>query len=253
MTEQRDPAQDQINRLLGAGGGIAFGVLTIVGWAAWARPALFSSLTTAPDVGASISAINRYYVVHATSARIGALLGTIALLPMLCFIVAIFNRVRAGERGDHPFATIALLGGVMVCVEHFLFCGFLFQAAFKPKTVGPEVTTAWHWAYAAGGAAFITYVIFILAIAVAALRYRVFPRWVGISALVVAPCQVLYLPSSFGHLGVFDPLSGAFGVYVPFGSFLVWCIAVGIALRKPIPQAAAPSEAASFHAPLALT
>jgi hypothetical protein len=39
-------------------------------------------------------------------------------------------------------ALLVVLGGVMVCVEHFLFCGFLFQAAFAPRVVGSDVTTA---------------------------------------------------------------------------------------------------------------
>jgi hypothetical protein len=151
---------------------------------------------------------------------------------MLCFVVSMFNRLRAAEGGTHPFAAIALLGGLMVCVEHFLFCGFLFQAALSPKTVGPEVTTAWHWAYASGGAAFITYTTFLLAVGTVALRYRALGRGIGVSALMIAPLQLLYLPSSFGQLGIFDPLSGALGVYVPFGTFLVWCIAAGLALGR---------------------
>jgi hypothetical protein len=232
MSAHADLWQEKMNRRLGGGGGIAFGVLTLIGWAAWARPAPFHALATAPDVGASAAAITRYYVQHATSARIGALLGTIALLPMLAFVVSIYNRLRTAEGGTHPFSTLALLGGLMVCAEHFLFCGFLFQAAFEPRAVGPQVTEAWHWAYAAGGAAFILYATFVLSIGVVALRYRVLPRWVGISALVTAPLQVLYVPSSFGHLGSFDPLSGTLGVYVPFGSFLVWCIAAGVALGR---------------------
>jgi hypothetical protein len=232
MSAQADPWQEKTNRVMGGGGGIAFGVLTLIGWAAWARPAPFSSLTTAPDVGASVAKITHYYIQHATSARLGALLGTIALLPMLCFVVAMFNRLRDAERGNHPLSSVALLGGLMVCVEHFLFCGFLFQAALNPRAVGAQVTSAWHFAYASGGAAFITYVTFLLAVGVVGLRYRVLPRATAISALVVAPLQLLYLPSSFGQLGIFDPLSGVLGVYVPFGTFLVWCIAAGIALGK---------------------
>jgi hypothetical protein len=232
MPSQNELFQDRMNRLLGGGGGVAFGVLTLIGWAAWARPALFSTLATAPDVGARPSVITRYYVEHATSARLGALLGTVALLPMLCFVVSMFNRLRTAEGGTHPLASIALLGGLMVSVEHFLFCGFLFQAALAPKTVGPQVTTAWHWAYASGGAAFITYTTFLLAVGVVALRYHALGRRIGVSALLIAPLQLLYLPSSFDHLGIFDPLSGALGVYVPFGSFLVWCIAAGLALGR---------------------
>jgi hypothetical protein len=243
MSAHDDQWQGRANRWLGGGGGIAFGLLTLAGWAAWARPALFKTLNTAPDVGATASAITRYYVEHATSARIGALLGTIALLPMLAFVVSMFNRLRTAERGTHPFSTLALLGGVMVCVEHFLFCGFLFQAALAPRAVGPQVTEAWHWAYAAGGAAFITYATFLLAVGIVALRYGVLSRRIGISALVVAPLQVLYVPSAFAHLGIFDPLSGALGVYVPFGSFLVWCIAAGVALGRTDTAAAAEGSA----------
>ena len=148
------------------------------------------------------SAITRYYVEHATSARLGALLGTIALLPMLRFVVSMFNRPRAAEEGTHPLASIALLGGLMVCVEHFLFCGFLFQAALAPETVGPQVTTAWHWAYASDGAAFITYVTFLLAVGVVALRYQALGRGIGLSALLSrryssSICRALSVSSGF--------------------------------------------------------
>jgi hypothetical protein len=237
MDNAVDPWQEKLNRLLGGGGGVAFGVLTLIGWAFWARPAPFSALVTAPDVAASAAKITHYYLHYATTAQIGALLGTIALLPMLGFVVSIYNRLREAERGTHPLATLALLGGLMVCVEHFLFCGFLFQAALAPRKVGPAVTSAWHFAYASGGAAFILYATFLLAVGMASLHYRILPRRTAISALVVAPLQLLYIPASFGVNGIFDPLSGALGVYVPFGTFLIWCISAGVALWRSAPEA----------------
>lgn len=233
MRMDRGRGDMPVQRWLGAGGGIAFGLLTLAGWAAWARPSLFSSIRTAPDVGASSAHIARYYVEHATSARIGALLGTIALLPLLSFVVALYQRLRAAEGDEAPLSLLALLAGVMVCVEHFLFCGFLYQAAFAPSTVGPQVTAAWHYAYAAGGAASITYIALLGAVAIVSLRYGGLPRRIGVLAAVAAPLQLLYLPASFGRLGTFDPLSGVLGVYVPFTAFLLWCIAAGVAMARP--------------------
>jgi hypothetical protein len=239
-----DAQPGRTERWFAAGGGIGFGALTILGWAFWAAPDFPKLSPGIPSMSDSAASITSYYVHHGDSARVGALLGTLALLPMLCFVVALYQRLRTAEGGLGSFSLLALLAGVMVCVVHFVFLGFLFQAAFRPRVVGTDVTTAMHNAGTAGAAASILYATLLSAVAVVTLRHRALPRWTGIFAAVAAPLQFLYIPSMFGTQHVFDVTTGALGVYATFGTFLVWCIAAGVAMVSPATVTVAQTETA---------
>jgi hypothetical protein len=128
---------------------------------------------------------------------------------------------------------LALISGVMVCVVHFLFLSFLFLAAFRPHVVGGQVTNALVYAGTAGAAASVLYATLLSAVAVVTLRYGALPRWTGILAAIAAPLQLLYIPSMFGAQHIFDVTDGFLGVYCSFGTFLLWCVAAGIAISRP--------------------
>jgi hypothetical protein len=238
------------DRWFGAAGGIAFGALTILGWAFWAAP---NFPHTSPGVASwsdSAAAVARYYAAHGTSIRIGCVLGTIALAPLLCFTVALYNRLRAAEGGSGSWAMLALVAGLMVCVVHFIFLTFLFLAALRPGVLGAQATDALVLAGTAGAAASILYATMLFAVGIATVRYDALPRWTGILALIAAPLQFLYIPSIFGAEHIFDVTDGLFGVYATFGTFLPWCIAAGIAMaRRPPVQAAEPEPRTRVLAP----
>jgi hypothetical protein len=242
MKTQEEQWEAQANRWLGAGGGIGFGILTIAGWALWAAPAFPALSPGLPSLSDSSASITRFYVEHADGARAGALLGTLALIPFLCFLVALYNRLRASEGGLGSVSLVALLAGVMVCVVHFVFLSFLFQAAFRPGVVGTEVTTALHYAGTAGAAASVLYATMLAAVAVITLRHGALPRWLGVFAAVAAPLQLLYIPSIFDRQGIFDVTLGLLGVYATFGTFLVWCVAAGVAMAQLRPSAVRVAE-----------
>jgi len=233
-------AQENELRWLAVFGGVGFAVLTLIGWALWAAPAFPHLSPGLPSLSASPALLDRYYREHGDTARAGALAGTLALLPLLCFLVALYARMRSREGGAAPFSLLALLAGIMVCVVHFVFLSFLFQAAFAPTTVGSQVTLAMHYAGTAGAAASVLYATFLFAVAVSTLRYESLPRWTGLFAAIAAPLQLLYIPSIFGAQHIFDVTDGLFGVYCTFGTFLAWFIAAGIAMarRSPLPTAA---------------
>jgi hypothetical protein len=223
------------DRWFGAFGGIAFGTLTILGWAFWAAPD-FPHLS--PGVASwsdSATTVARYYAMHGTPIRIGAVLGTIALAPLLCFTVALYNRLRSAEGGAASWAMLTLISGVMVCVVHFIFLSFLFLAALRPAVLGAQATDSLVLAGTAGAAASMLYATMLFAVGIATLRFNALPRWTGILALIAAALQFLYIPSMFGAEHIFDVTDGFFGVYCTFGSFLPWCIAAGIAIgRSPV-------------------
>lgn len=240
--------QSTTDQRLGMFGGIAFGVLTILGWAVWAAPEFPKLSPGIPSLSDSPASVAAYYVHHANNARVGALLGTLALLPLLCFLVALYHRLRAAESGAGSWSLIALLAGVMVCVVHFVFLSFLFQAAFRPRVVGASVTNALDYAGTAGAAASILYATLLLAVAVVTLRHHALPQWTGIFAAVATPLQLLYIPSIFDKQHIFDVTVGLLGVYATFGTFLLWCVSAGVALARPAP---APQPQAARVAPLA--
>ena len=225
--------RDNPDRQLGAFGGIGFGLLTILGWAFWAAPDFPKLSPGIPSMSDSPASVDAYYLHHANNARIGALLGTLALLPLCCFLVALYHRLRDAEGGTGSFALVALIAGVMVCVVHFVFLSFLFQAAFRARIVGPAVTNALDYAGTAGAAASVFYATMLLAVAVVTLRHGALPRWTGIFAAVAAPLQLLYIPSIFDKQHIFDVTVGLLGVYATFGTFLLWCVAAGVALTRP--------------------
>jgi hypothetical protein len=225
---------DNTDRWFAAFGGIGFGVLTILGWAFWAAPEFPKLTPGVASLSDSPAYVASYYAQNATNVRIGCLLGTIALVPLLCFVVAMYNRLRAAEGGTGSFSLLALISGVMVCVVHFLFLSFLFQAAFRPGTAGVQVTNAMHYAGTAGAAASVLYATMLGSVAVVTLRHGALPRWTGVLAAVATPLQFLYIPSIFGAQHLFDVTVGLLGVYLTFGTFLPWCIAAGIAMMRPV-------------------
>jgi hypothetical protein len=233
MSGRDDRWEASAERWLGMAGGIAFGVLTLAGWALWAGPHL-------PELNATPARIGAWYAQHQGAARAGALLGVVALLPFMGFVVALYQRLRAAEGGRGTFSLVALLGGVMVCVVHFLFLSFLYVAAFRPRVVSPDVTTTLHNLGVQGGPASVLFATLLGGAAVVVLRYGALPRWVGYFAVAAAILQLAYLPGiPFTDSGLFDPTDGLLGVYADFGSFLTWCIAAGIAMSR-IPAVAPP-------------
>jgi len=238
------------DRWLGVVGGAAFGLLTIVGWAFWAAPEFPKLSPGVATLSDSASYVANYYARHAGSIRIGCLFGTLALLPFLCFAVALYNRLRAAEGGTGSFSLLALLAAVMICVVHFVFLSFLFQAAFRAQSVGVQVTNALADAGVAGAAASILYATMLVAVAVVTLRFDALPRWTGVLAAVAAPLQFLYIPSVFGVQHAFDATDGLLGVYLTFGTFLPWCIAAGIALLAPAPTRSNAAQRANQRSPV---
>jgi hypothetical protein len=229
-------------RWLGFVGGVAFGVLTLAGWAFWAGPHL-------PELNASPARIGAWYQQHHDAARIGVFLGVLAMLPLLGFIVALYNRLRASEGGSGTYSLVALIGGIMVCVVHFVFLSFLYIAAFRPDAVSADVTATLHNLGVQGGPASVLFATLLGASAIVVLRHGALPRWLGYFAIVAAVCQLFYLPGiPFTDSGLFDPTDGLLGVYATFGSFLLWCIAAGFAMTRPAPGPVAPAGIQSVAA-----
>jgi hypothetical protein len=70
------------------------------------------------------------------------------------------------------------------------------------------------------------------AIAFVVLRHGGLPRWIGKVALVVGVFQLGFQGSAWTDTGTFDGSGGFLGLYLPYGSSLIWFIAMGIAIAR---------------------
>jgi hypothetical protein len=126
-----------------------------------------------------------------------------------------------------------LVGGILTEVSVVIFSLALLVATYHPGKVSPDVTYTLNDVFILVavplGVGFLTMTI---AIAVIVLKYGGLPRWVGIAALVVGVFQLGFQGSAWTDHGTFDGSGGFLGLYLPYGSSLIWFIAMGIAIAR---------------------
>ena len=187
--------------------GVAYAALEIAG---------DLSIGAFPDSDTPIAKLVPFYAAHhAVIARGGLLLHWAALFLAL-FAAALWLRLR--DAGAHPvLAAAALLGGAVAVADELYGAGVYSTLGFlgaKESVIGPGALQAWHVSGAGGdlttgdgGLA-----VLLLAVGVAGIATRAFPRWLAWTAL---PLGVLQL----------TPLGFFAGMI-----FLLWAVAAGIRL-----------------------
>lgn len=219
---------------------IAFAVLMAGGWAAWASPGL-------PNLGGPASEVASWFVHHKDACRVAAIMGSFSLFAMIWFEVCLYGVLRQAEGGSGTVARAFFGAGLLTIVFDMMFCQFLFTAAYRPGETLPQVTQALNDLYLGPGvAAFSCYMAMFVAIALIVLRRGGLPAWLGYGAIAVAAVQLLFIPTSFVHGGIFAIDNGLLGVFVPFGAHIVWSLAAGIVLLR---RAVAPRAAPAFVHP----
>ncbi len=205
---------------------VAYALLMAAGWAAWAGQGL-------PSLDGPATGIASWFVQHHDACRIAAILGSLSLFPLLWFLVCLYGTLRDSEGGNGAVSLVFLGGGLMTVVFDMMFCQFLLTAAFRPGETLPAVTQALNDLYLGPGVAALTmYMAMFVAIALIVLRSGVLPASLGYGAIAVAASQLLFIPTSFVHGGIFDISKGLLGVYVPFGSHIVWILISGIVVLQ---------------------
>jgi hypothetical protein len=208
------------------------------GWAARLAPlagAGFAVLTAAaffvigpnPDSDAPASKITTFYAGHHGHLYLGGILLAYAAILFALFGVAIWERIRRTQQHPIP-AGVALVGTAVAAASQLAAATTYFtlgDIGNKPTTapaalqalhiIGSELSLA-----TAGGVALL-----LLAVALAGITARVFPRWLAWPALVIGILQ-LVIPVGF----------------TAFILFLPWALAASIAMIIS-PARQAPSTA----------
>jgi hypothetical protein len=217
---------------IGAAGGIAYGVISLIAWQLWACPS-FPHLPDFPRLSASAATWAHWYVQHQDVKRLAGSLWALSVLPMVFFLSTIYTALREAEGGRGYWSRIMLVGGILTEVSVVIFSLALLLATYHPGKVSADVTYTLNDTFILVavplGIGFLTMTI---ATAVIVLKYGGLPRWVGIAALAVGLFQLGFQGSAWTDTGTFDGSGGFLGLYLPYGSSLIWFIATGIAIVR---------------------
>jgi hypothetical protein len=215
---------------IGAAGGIAYGVISLVAWQLWACPS-FPHLPLFPRLSDSAATWAHWYVQHQDVKRLAGSLWALSVLPMVFFLSTMYTALREAEGRRGYWSRIMLVGGILTEVSVMIFSLALLIATYHPGKVSPDITYTMNDIFILCavplGVGFLTMTV---ATAVVVLKYGGLPRWVGIAALVVGVFQLGFQGSSWTDTGTFDGSGGALGLYIPYGSSLIWFIATGFAI-----------------------
>jgi hypothetical protein len=195
-----------------------------------------------PDSDASTSTITAYYSAHHAHVFAAGILLTYSALLFALFGVAVWARIR--RTALHPIVAGAALMATAIATASDLAnasAWYVLGDIGNKHTISPGALQTLHISVSAGdlggGVA-----ILLLAMALAGIRARAFPRWLAWSALALGILQLTPTP---GPIGFFLGLA-----------FLPWTVAASIAmfLRPGHPTSAtALGGSATPHPASALT
>jgi len=217
---------------IGAAGGIAYGVISLVAWQLWACPS-FPHIPHFPRMSSPPATWAHWYVQHQDVKRLAGSLWALSVIPMVFFLSTLYTALRQAEGGRGYWSRIMLVGGILTEVSVVLFSLALLIAAYHPGKVSPDVTYTMNDIFIVCavplGVGFMT---MTAAIAVVVLKHGGLPRWIGKAALIVGVFQLGFQGSAWTDTGTFDGSGGFLGLYLPYGSSLIWFIAMGIAIAR---------------------
>jgi hypothetical protein len=215
---------------IGAAGGVLYGVISLVAWQLWAAPS-FPHIPHFPRLSDSAATWAHWYVQHQDTKRLAGSLWALSVLPMVFFLSTMYTALREAEGRRGYWSRIMLVGGILTEVSVVLFSLALLIAAYHPGKVSPDITYTMNDIFIVCAVPLgIGFMTMTVAIAVVVLKYGGLPRWVGKAALVVGVFQIGFQGSSWTDKGIFDGSGGFLGLYLPYGSSLIWFIAIGFAI-----------------------
>lgn len=217
---------------IGAVGGIAYGVLSLVAWQLWACSS-FPHLPDFPRLSEPAVVWAHWYAHHQDVKRLAGSLWAFSVLPMVFFLSALYTTLRKAEGERDYWSRIMLVGGILTEVSVVLFSLALLMATYHPATISPDITYTLNNLFILVAVPLgVGFLCMTIATAVIVLKYGGLPRWVGISAVAIGVAQLGFQGSAWTDKGIFDGSGGFLGLYLPYGGSLVWFIAVGVAMVK---------------------
>jgi hypothetical protein len=231
---------------VGAIAGVVYAVMSIAGWLLWQ----FGGGELAVSLSAPTAEVARWYHQHQDVTRIALVPWSLALGPLLVFLVCFYRRLRTAEGGSGTASTVflagSIIGGSIYIGVSFLF---LWAAAFRPGEVSPEITQfSRDLVMLTGPPLCGTFAVALFAAGVVIHRRGVFARWLGTAAIACGFCQLLYVFGGFTDSGALNPQNGILGALIPYGTHFVWIIAACVLMIKQSrPQAVVQASRNTRH------
>jgi hypothetical protein len=211
----------------GAGCGIAYVGLAVVG------NDILASASDAPAANASPAAIGAFVASHppTTKVWIGAYLVLLGLLAFIAFVAYLHSVLRRADRDGGFLPTLVLASGIAAGTVKLVSLAPGFAVLYRAADgMSPQLATAlFDMNNAAFALDWALTAVMLAGTAGVVLRTDVLPRWLGRSALVIAPLLLASVP--------FFTLDGP----PTFLLALLWIIATSIALIRRVDETAAGS------------
>jgi hypothetical protein len=224
--------------VIGGIAGIAYGVLTIIGWFCWGTSAGtsiggFFGDGGVPELDAPPAQVAQWYADHQLTNWIGFVFFSLAILPYLIFLGRMRSVLATAEGGSSTGTSIYSIGATVGSMLPVMYVTFFWMAGYRPGEVHPEITQAMQdVVMQTGPAGCMGWVAMFIGIAVVVLTSGGLPRILGWLAIPVGACQFLYVGQGFAKNGLFSGIDGLLGAFVPYGTYLTWIIATGVVLIK---------------------
>ncbi len=205
----------------GAATGIAFVVLTIVGF--------LIVIPTPPDLNAPAQEWSSYFLAHHRAVRAGLLIASIGLFFFIWFVGTLASLLRVAA-GNPRLPSIVFGGGLLLAASFMIGMSAEAVAAFRPQGVDSVLTRGLNDVFVlAGVPAIPAAVAFFGAAALIILRSGAFPAWLGWLTATAAVLQPLAFGTLFTKSGAFAG-DGALGLFIPVLSALVAVFALSALL-----------------------
>jgi hypothetical protein len=212
----------------GAATGIAFVVLTIVGFAI--------VMPTPPDLNAPAQDWGSYFTKHHDAVRASLVILAAGFFFFIWFLGTLTSLLRIAS-GTPRLPSIVLAGGLLGAGS--LLIGFSAEAvaAYRPQAIDPGLTRSLADVFVLSGVAGIPgFTAFFGASALVILRTGAFPGWLGWLLLIAAAVQPLGFGVLFTKTGAFAG-DGVLGLFLPFAVSMVGFFALSALLTAWARQA----------------
>lgn len=190
----------------------------------------FGLVPEPPGTDAPIAQIAAYYGGHVDGQLAATFMWGLALMALLLFIGSLYSILRTAEGGTGTLSLLALLSGtVAVTIMIVAQAATGATSIIASEGISPEVVRGMdEIAHMIAHLFAIPLGIFLISASIAALRYRVTWRWLGVLGLMAGLANVV------GTAGIFQPGSALHNLGVlGLLCFVIWTLATSISLLRP--------------------
>jgi hypothetical protein len=220
----------QLNRL-GGFGGLAYIALMLIAWIVFWQTNVFTTFGQTPDTDASAGEIVAFYGAHRNTQLTAGTTWALALFPLVVFLGRLHTVLKDADRGGTG-TSVFLFGAVAFVVAPIIWVTGVFGVSFRVGQTDPSITqynadlfilpvsaAAPIWAAMFGAIGLITLYT----------GRGVFPRWLGIFAIITGVCQFFYLGTVYQPSGIWwSSNQGILVAYLAYGSQLGWIASASI-------------------------